>query len=71
MFAAIIAIVAALVVVAGIAYFIYDKFEYINSFFEWAQSVIDSISSAFPDWLLPFIAIALVLAIIGILVKLL
>lgn len=71
MFTAILAIVAVIVILGGIVYFLYDKIDYISSLIQWAHDMISSFSAALPDWLIPFVAFALVLSVVSILVKLL
>lgn len=69
MFAAILAIVASLVVIAGIAYFFISGTASITEVLDFCRGVYDLITSLVPTWLLPFAAIALGLAIVGIVIK--
>lgn len=71
MLSAILAIVAALVVVAAVAWFFYDNFAQISALWEWGLSTIQQVLNLVPSWLLPFCFLALMLAALGLIVKLL
>lgn len=71
MFVAILAIAASVIVIGGLIMWAYENLDFLSSLTTWAQSIIDVISSVFPSWLLPFVAIALALAVLSIIVKLL
>lgn len=71
MFIAILAIAASVIVIGGLVMWAYENLDFLTTITTWAQGVIDVISSVFPSWLLPFVAIALALAVLSIIVKLL
>lgn len=71
MFVTILAIAAAVIVIGGIVFWVYENLDSLTSLTTWAQGIIDVISSVFPSWLLPFVAIALALAVLSIIVKIL
>lgn len=67
----IIAILSAIVVIAGIAYIVYSYAPDIANITEQLQTQIDTITSFVPEWLAPFIAVISVIFIFGIIIKLL
>lgn len=69
MFAAILALVASIVVIAGVAYVFISGADSINQVLDFCRAVFDMITSVIPSWLLPFAVVALGLAIVGIIIK--
>lgn len=69
MFAAILALVASVVVIAGIAYFFYTGTDSIYEVIQFCRGVFDLISNLVPDWLVPFALIAASIAVLGIVIK--
>lgn len=69
MFAAILAIVASIVVISGIAYFFISGTGSITEVLEFCKQVFALLQTLVPSWLVPFVLIALGLAIVGIIIK--
>lgn len=71
MFTAILSIAGVLALVAVAAWFFAEYGAKIAEMWSWALETIQGVTATFPDWVLPFVLIALVLAVISLLVKLL
>lgn len=71
MFYVLIAIAVILIFANGIPKWIYDNLEVLNSWLDYVRDFFDIITSVVPAWILPFVAIALALGILGLVVKLL
>ena len=69
MLSVLLAIASAVMLVAGVAYLVFTYFPKIINFLNNATEIITALSSALPSWLLPFIGVSLLVAIIGILIK--
>lgn len=71
MFTAILAIAGVLALVAVAAWFFVEYGAVIADMWSWALGTMRGVTAIFPDWLLPFVLIALALAVISLIVKLL
>lgn len=71
MFYVLLAIAAVLIFFNGIPKWIYDNLSVLDSWFDYVRDFFDVITSIVPVWILPFVAIALALGILGLIVKLL
>ena len=67
----VIAIVAILLVVGAGAYFSWSYADYIITGWNWVTTAFNALLAGVPDWAYPFFAAALLLAFLGILVKVL
>lgn len=71
MISLILSIVTAIVVIAGVAYIVYNYAPVISDFVNGIYSQFEVITSIVPSWLFPFIAVVLLFFIVGIIIKLL
>lgn len=71
MFTAILSIAGVLALVAVVAWFFVEYGSKIVELWSWGMETAQSVIGVFPDWVLPFVIIALVLAVVSLLVKLL
>lgn len=71
MISLILSIVAAIVVIAGVAYIVYSYAPIISDFINSIYGQFEAITSVVPSWLFPFIAVVLLFFVVGIIVKLL
>lgn len=71
MISLILSIVAAIVVIAGVAYVVYSYAPIISDFVNSIYGQFEAITAFVPSWLFPFIAIVLLFFVIGIVIKLL
>lgn len=70
MLSVIITICTGVLLIAGIAYAVFEFFPYVSNLFNQATEIVTALSSAMPSWLLPLATIGIAVAIIGLLVKL-
>lgn len=71
MLSTVLKITSILALGGGIALFVFKYEPVISEFWDWIYSNYFAISDTFPDWLLPYIPIPLLLGAIGLLIKLL
>lgn len=71
MFTVLLYLVGILVLVAGFFKFIYPNLESIFGFFTWARDIITALIEYVPSWLSGLAVVAVVLAAITLLVRLL
>lgn len=71
MLSVIIAIALAVMIIGGVAYAIYTYAPFIIDIWNSTTNLYYNLTQYFPDWLAPFVAVAVTLAVIGLLVKLL
>lgn len=69
MFAAILQIAVIVIALGGIVYFIATYWEYIASAWDWCVGVVSALADLCPDWIAPFVGVLLLLALIGIIIK--
>lgn len=69
MFTAILAILGLLVVIGGIAYFVVNYWSWISGAWSWASGLISGLSSLCPSWLAVFLGALVILALVGIVLK--
>lgn len=69
MFTAILAIAGILILLAGIAYFIYNYWGQITAAWDWVQVAAAAIGQIIPSWLLPILGVVLLVTVIGIILK--
>lgn len=71
MLSAVLFIASAIAIIVGIAIFVHRYAPYVADLWNNAFDAIENIKNLLPDWLLPFAGVAVALALIGLLVKLL
>ena len=71
MISILLAIVTGVLLIAGIAYGVFRVFPFLADFWNTTTANLQGLSSFLPSWLVPFVGVALALAFIGLLVKLL
>lgn len=71
MLSVLIAIALAVMIIGGVAYAIFTYAPFIIDFWNSTTNLYYNLTQYFPDWLAPFVAVAVTLAVIGLLVKLL
>lgn len=71
MLSVIITICTAVLLLAGIGYAIYELYPYAVNMFNSVTETISGLSSVLPSWLLPLASVAIAVAVIGLIVKLL
>lgn len=69
MFAAILQIAVVVIVLGGIAYFIATYWQYIASAWDWCLGVVSALADLCPVWIAPFVGVLLLLALVGIIIK--
>lgn len=69
MLSVVLAIASGVMLLAGVAYLVFTYFPKIVAFINTSLEIINAVSSALPSWLLPFVGISLLVAVIGILIK--
>lgn len=62
---------ALLALVAGVAYVVYQYAPYVIGFFNSITLTAQNLGSFLPSWLAPFVVLALAIAVVGFLVKVL
>lgn len=70
MLSVILTICTAVLLIAGIAYAIFEFFPYVANLFNQVTEIVSALSSALPTWLLPLATVGIAVAVIGLLVKL-
>ena len=68
---AILAIAAVLLVVAAVAWFAWTYGDYVVTAWNWVLEAFQALLSGVPGWAVPFFAATLLVAFLGILVKIL
>lgn len=71
MLSVIITICSAVLLIAGIGYAVYEFFPYVVNMFNSVTDTVSALSSALPSWLVPLAAVAVAVAVVGLIVKLL
>ena len=71
MLSVVITICTAVLLIAGIGYAVYEYLPYVVNLFNSVSSLVASLTSFLPPWLVPFATVAIAIAIIGLIVKLL
>lgn len=71
MLSVVIAIALAVMIIGGVAYAVFTYAPFIVDLWNSTTNLYYNLAQYFPDWLTPFIAVAVTLAVIGLLVKLL
>lgn len=71
MLSVIITICTAVLLIAGVGYAVYELYPYVVNLFNSVTVAISSLSSVLPPWLLPLATVAVAVAVIGLIVKLL
>lgn len=71
MLSTVLFIAAAVALVAGVAYFVFTYAPYVIEFFNSIVGAYHIMVDSLPDWLLPYAMIPLILAVVGLLIKLL
>lgn len=71
MLSVIITICTAVLLLAGIGYAIYELYPYVVNMFNSVTEVLAGLASILPPWLVPLATVAIAVAIIGLVVKLL
>lgn len=69
MFTAILSIAGAVLAVAAIALFIIRAWPLLVSAWSWMLSAWDAIAGTLPDWILPIVLVALAVAAVSLIVK--
>lgn len=70
MLSVILTICTAVLLVAGVAYAVFEFFPYVANLFNQVTEIVTALSSALPTWLLPLATVGIAVAVIGLLVKL-
>lgn len=71
MLSAVLFIASAIAIIVGIAIFVFRYAPFVADLWNNAFDAISNLQNLVPDWLLPFAGVAVALALIGLLVKLL
>lgn len=71
MLSVVITICTAVLLLAGIGYAVYEFFPYVVNMFNTVTDAVNGLASALPSWLVPLATVAIAVAIIGLIVKLL
>lgn len=71
MLSVVLFIATAIALIAGVAYFVFTYAPYVIDFFNSIFGAYHILVDALPDWLLPYAMIPLVLAVVGLLIKVL
>lgn len=71
MISILLSIVSAIVIIAGVVYLHYSYSPIISDFVDQISAQFEAITSLIPSWLYPFVAIVLLIFVIGIIIKLL
>ena len=66
----ILTICTGVLLVAGVAYAVFEFFPYVANLFNQVTEIVSALSSALPTWLLPLATVGIAVAVIGLLVKL-
>ena len=64
-------IASAVALIGGIAYFVFTYAPIIANFWNSMYEFYTSVVEYFPDWLVPFLAIPILIGLVGLLIKLL
>ena len=70
MLSVVISIALVVMIIGGTAYLVFQYVPFIIDFWNTSTNLFEALGQYCPDWLAPFVAIALTLAVIGLLVKL-
>lgn len=71
MLSVIITICTAVLLLAGIGYAVYEFFPYVVNTFNSVTDIMSTLTSILPPWLVPLATVAIAVAVIGLVVKLL
>ena len=71
MLSVILTICTAVLLLAGIGYAVYELFPYVVNTFNAVTEITTSLSSILPPWLVPLATVAVAVAVIGLVIKLL
>lgn len=71
MISILLSIASILCVIGGVCYVVYVYAPYVVSFINSVLFTVHNLGAALPAWLAPFVALALALAVVGVLVKIL
>lgn len=69
MFAAILQIAVVCIILGGLVYFVVTYWDYIATAFSWGVEVLQSLSGLCPSWVAWVVAVMLLLAAVGIIIK--
>lgn len=69
MFTAILSIAGAVLAIAAIALFIIKAWPLLVSAWSWMLSAWDAIAETLPDWIMPIVLVALAVAAVSLIVK--
>lgn len=69
MFTAILSIAGAVLAIAAIALFIIKAWPLLVTAWDWMWSVWDAFAATIPDWLMPLVLVALAVAAVSLIVK--
>lgn len=64
-------IASVIALIGGVAYFVFEYAPLVADFWNNCFNFYTSLIEYFPDWLLPYLAIPLLIGIVGLLIKLL
>lgn len=71
MLSILLSIASIVALIAGVAYCVYVYAPYVIGFFNSVTMTVQNLGELLPSWLAPFVLIALAIAVIGFLVKVL
>lgn len=71
MVTALLTIAAIICAVGGLLLLLYTMYDDVVVIWDWALNVVEIAKSVLPDWLLPWVAVTVILALVGLIVKLL
>lgn len=70
MLSVVLTICTAVLLIAGIAYAVFEFFPYVANLFNSVTEIVSALSVSLPPWLVPLASVGIAVAIIGLLVKL-
>lgn len=71
MISILLGIISCCLLLAGVAYFVFEYAPYVANLWNSVSDMLSGLTSFLPSWLVPFAGLALTLAFIGLLIKLL
>lgn len=71
MISILLGIISCCLLIAGVAYFVFEYAPHIANLWNSVNESLQGIQAFLPSWLVPFVGIALTLAFVGLLIKLL
>lgn len=71
MISILLGIISCCLLLAGVAYFVFEYAPHIANLWNSVNEILSGLQGYLPDWLVPFVGIALTLAFVGLLIKLL